>query len=349
MSGTAAPSAVFAPGRVNLIGDHTDYTGGLALPLAIDLGVQVRVQPGRGDQVLIRSEALGTAALPLGGLIDDPAVISAFEPPWVRTVAAVLAWFELDDPLDVEITSTLPVGIGLSSSAALCVALIELLTHAGHDADTLATLAQGAEHLAGAPVGRMDPLISAAAEAGSALLLDFTRGTHRPVPLPADAEVVVVDSGQARTVAASAYRDRVRDCLAIEAVLGPLATTHLEELTALEDPLLRQRARHVLTENRRVLDTVVALEAEELDHAGTLLTESHWSLAHEYEVSTPSLDALVDELTQRSGVFGARLTGAGFGGCVVALCEPGALTPEVLHRRLWVVQASDGVVARRVR
>jgi galactokinase len=189
----------------------------------------------------------------------------------------------------------------------------------------LAELCQRAEHRAvGVPTGIMDQLTIVAAVEGSVLRLDCRTLAVTPVPLPEGVEVVVADSGQARTVDGSAYAQRVAECERAEAELGrPLRDAVAADAETLADPVLRRRARHVVTENARVDAMVAALTAGELRHAGQLMAASHASLRDDYEVSTPALDELVGRLRGTPGVYGARLTGAGFGGCAVALCAPG--------------------------
>lgn len=310
-----------APGRVNLIGDHTDYTGGLALPMAIDLGTSVTGRRG-GDRVVLESDTeTDPVDLPLS--VADP---RAIEPTWGRYVAGVVAEVQPTDGFTGRVTTTLPVGAGLSSSAALEVAVALALGFDG-DARGLALACQRAEQRASAvPCGIMDQLTSAAGVAGHALLLDCGSLTVEPVPIPDDIEIVAVHSGEARRLAGSAYAERRAACETAEEVVGPLrAITEVTALDAIEDVELLRRARHVVTENQRVRAFAGALRAGDGRGAGQLMVASHASLRHDYDVSTPSLDALVADLSSRSDVFGARLTGAGFGGCVVALCRPGAL------------------------
>ena len=318
----------FAPGRVNLIGDHTDHSGGFALPFALDLGTTVTATVG-GDAVVLGSgDAAGTASVPLD--VVDPAAV---EPSWARYVAGVVA--ELRPPVGLtgEVSTTLPVGAGLSSSAALELAVALALGFEGAPLE-LALLCQRAERrAAGVPSGVMDQLASASGVAGHALLLDCTGLTVTPVPLPDDLEVVVVHSGEERALAGSAYGERRAACEAAAAVIGPLRDADLADLAAIDDPVVRRRARHVLTENGRVHQMVAALAAGDHEAAGALLDASHASLADDFDVSTPALDALVARLRREPGVLGARLTGAGFGGCVVALCSPGALPDEGWHVR----------------
>jgi galactokinase len=321
----------FAPGRVNLIGDHTDTTGGLVLPMAIDLGTTVAVER-RGDEVRLRSttEEEG-AAVPLD--VADPAAVS---PAWARYVAGVVAEVRPAVGIVGTVATTLPVGAGLSSSAALEVAVALALGFVGSHVE-LARACQRAEHAAsGVPSGIMDQLASAAGVAGSALLIDCTTLERTPVALPPRTEVVVVHSGEARVLAGSAYAERRAQCEAAEAEIGPLRVAALEAVDAIADPVVRRRARHVVSENERVREAAAALGAGDPAAAGRAMAASHASLRDDFEVSTPALDRLVDELSATPGVFGARLTGAGFGGCAVALARPGAV------RRGWVVRAVDG-------
>jgi galactokinase len=234
------------------------------------------------------------------------------------------------------VSTTLPVGAGLSSSAALEVAVALALGFEGTPHD-LALACQEAEHRAsGVPSGVMDQLASAEGLAGHALLMDFAALEVTPVPMPAGLDVVVVHSGQARALAGSAYAQRRAECEAAQEIIGPLRDASEYHLARLEDPLLLRRARHVVTENRRVLQFADCLWMGDLAGAGKLMADSHASLATDFEVSTPALDTLVAELSAIPGVYGARLTGAGFGGCVVALAD--AASPV----RGWRLHASPG-------
>jgi galactokinase len=338
---------VTGPGRVNLIGDHTDYNQGLALPMAIDLDVTVTFAPDARPNLAVWSDALG-GGLELPSRIEaDAAVVAALEPPEARLIGAMIALSPPPAGGVLGITSTLPTGAGLSSSAALSVALAEVFGDPG-PAEAVARLCQRAEHLIGAPIGAMDPLVCAGGVAGHAMLIDFSSLDSRPVAIPLDSEIVVVDSGQRRTVRSSAYSDRVSECRAAAEVIGPLGLAHPAELAGLKDPVWRRRARHVVSECERVRETVVALEAGDLGEAGRLMAESHRSLAADFEVSTTVLDDLVGHLRSIPGVLGARMTGAGFGGCAVALCRPGAIELSALATPAWRVRASDGTVARRL-
>jgi galactokinase len=306
----------FAPGRVNLIGDHTDYTGGLVLPLAINLGTTVEGSLG-GSGVRLTS--------------DDA------DEKFDRYVQAVASVVGVAAGFTGRVSTTLPIGAGLSSSAALEVSVALALGFKG-SALALALACQAAEQQAsGVPCGIMDQLASAAGVEGHALLIDCASFAVEPVPLPDAAEIVVVHSGQPRALAGSAYAERRAACEAAETVIGPLRSASAADVDRLDDPVLQARARHVVSENQRVRDFADALRAGDLSACGRLMLESHRSLAADFEVSTPALDSLVSTLADTADVFGARLTGAGFGGCVVALCRPGALAGTG-----WHVRAVDG-------
>ena len=311
----------WAPGRVNLIGEHTDTTGGLALPMAIQLGTSVTGERG-GDRVVLTSDVdREPVDLPLD--IDDPAAVG---PPWARYVAGVIAELRPEFGFTGTVATDLPVGAGLSSSAALEVAVALGLGFEGEPRDLALACQRAEQRASGVPCGVMDQLASIAGVAGHALLLDCGALDATPVAVPADVEIVAVHSGESRTLATSAYAERRAACRAAEQVVGPLRDVDdVARLDAIDDPVVRRRARHVVTENERVRAFATALRVGDLATAGELMAASHASLADDFEVSTAALDALVADLSARPGVFGARLTGAGFGGCAVALCRPGAI------------------------
>ena len=311
-----------APGRVNLIGDHTDYTGGWALPMAVDRGTTVELERGGATVELRSADDPEPACVPID--VADPAAV---RPAWARYVAGVVAVLRPPAGGRGRVGTTLPLGAGLSSSAALEVAVALALGFDGTPLE-LALACQRAEQLAwGTRTGILDQLASAAGVAGHALLIDCAALVVEPVPLPGDVAVVVADTGQRRSVATSAYAERRAQCEAAEAVIGPLRAASSADVASLDDAVVRRRARHVVTENARVLDFAAAVRAGDLAGAGRLMAESHASLRDDFEVSTPALDALVERLAATPGVYGARLTGAGFGGCAVALADPASPAP----------------------
>lgn len=326
----------WAPGRVNLIGDHTDYMGGLVLPMAIGLGVEVTGDRG-GNWVMLGSEQFdGVAEIPLED-DRDPAFI---EPSWARYVAAVVAETSPDNGFVGMVNSTLPAGAGLASSAALEVAVATTLGTDGDDPLEVARACQRAEHRAvGVPCGIMDQLVSVAAKAGAALQLDCRTLAITHVPFPEGAEIVVVHSGAVRELARSSYAERRAECEAVEELVGSLRELTPADIEAIDDPVLRRRARHVTTENERVEAMASALRENQLRYAGELMVASHASLRDDFEVSIPALDELVTSLRATPGVYGARLTGAGFGGCAIALCEPDAPVEAPV---IWRGRPADG-------
>jgi galactokinase len=318
---------------VNLIGDHTDYTGGLVLPMAIDRWTVVRGHTDDGEIRLTSADEAEAVRLPLR--VDRPQDVT---PAWGRYVAGVVAEMRPEHGLDAHVTTSIPIGAGLSSSAALEVAVAIALGHHGPPL-AVAQLCQRAENRAsGVPSGIMDQLTIAAGVAGHALVIDCGELTVTPTPLPDDVEVVVLFVAH-RTLVGSPYADRVAECAAAEREIGPLRVASVADTRSIADPLVRARAEHVVAENQRVRDFADALRAHDLAEAGRLMTASHASLGDLYATSTPVMDAATERLVARPGVYGARMTGGGFGGCVVALTEPGALSDG------WVVHAVEGAHA----
>ena len=279
---------------------------------------------------------------------NEPAVVQLdissshdISPNWARYVAGVVA--EMRPPVGFtgHVTSTVPAGAGLSSSAALEIAVALALGFDGPKVE-LAQLGRRAEHWAsGVPCGIMDQLSSVCGQAGHALMIDCHALTVDPVTLPADVDIVVIHSGQERTLAGSGYADRVRQCHEVEAIIGPLRLASFDALDAIEDAALKRRARHVISENSRVRLFAAALADGELRIAGDIMNDSHVSLRDDYETSTPHVDALVAALQAQPGVYGVRITGGGFGGCVVAMTQPGALD-DSWGSATWHVQPAQG-------
>jgi galactokinase len=296
-------ASVRVPGRVNLIGEHTDYSGGLVLPLAIDLGITLLFEP---------SERLELGS-PLAAAVEEELAVLG------RPAVGLRGSVDAD----------LPQGAGLGSSGAFEVAVaLALCDVAGFELEPLeiaAACRRAEERATGVPSGILDQAASLLGRAGHALLLDCGTLDHRRVSLPDDFAIVVLDSGERRALEHSGYRDRRL------------------ELEAGEP----RRVRHVETENQRVRACVAALERGDVAALGPIFAASHASLRDDYEVSTPALDALVAAALS-AGAFAARMTGGGFGGCVVALVDP--QQAEVVRQvgvQGWVVQASDGAIRRR--
>jgi galactokinase len=312
-----------APGRVNLIGEHTDYNEGYVLPIAIDRSCVVAARPA--DVVSVRSlDAEGAVEVQADGTVAAPDVVV----PWGRYVAGVV--HELaergrpDQGMDAVLASDVPLGAGLSSSAALEVSVaVALARLAEWDAGALelAQACRAAEEAAtGVPVGIMDQLVSLAGAPDAALLIDCRSLETRPVPLPAGVAVLVVHSGVSRSLSEGAYAERRRECERLASELGLSSLRDATEAQVAENPF----GRHVVSENRRVLEAVDALAASDVEGLGELLDASHASMRDDFRISTPELDALADEL-RAAGAPGARLTGGGFGGCAVALCPAGSV------------------------
>lgn len=326
---------VRAPGRVNLIGGHSDYTGGLVLPMAIDLATTIEgTRIVGGDVVELRSpDEPEPAVVPVG--CTEPASI---DPAWARYVAAVVDETGLRVGFTGTVTTTIPIGTGLSSSAALEVAVALALgadDEGTADRGALAETLRIAERRAsGVPCGVMDQLSSLLGVDGHAVLLDCVTLETTAVPIPDGAELVVLDSGQRRSLAGVPYAERRDETVAASELLGGVGAARrstMVEADAIADPVLRRRARHIVSENARVVAVGEAFAAGDLRTAGAAMTESHRSLRDDQQVTTDALDTLVDRLIVTPGVHGARLTGGGWGGCVVALCDAGALPGEGWH------------------
>jgi galactokinase len=359
---------VRAPGRVNLIGEHTDYNDGFVLPVAVDRAAWLAVSPAKDEMTVIRAVDMGNdeAVFPVdrvpasaGGWADYPKGVV-----W----ACLERNFRLT-PMRAVLTSDVPVGAGMSSSAAVEVAFAYAWMHLSDfelELPDLALLCQRAENqYVGVNCGIMDQMISACGKAGHAMLLDTRSLERRYYPIPEGLAIVVADSMVRRSLAGSEYNVRRAQCE--QAVRG--LREHLPEIEALRDvtpedlerygdelsEVVLRRARHVVTENARVVAFTAALEAGDVEEAGALMIEGHRSLRDDYEVSAAELDVLVEAAVEVPGCHGARLTGAGFGGCIVALVDEGAVDAlrdhlsEVYaarfdkHPDVYVTYPADGV------
>ena len=335
--GCEPAGVVFAPGRVNLIGEHVDYNDGLVLPMPLTVGTAVAWGPASGAAVEV-------AALDFGRAIDRfvPGETVPHDPVDWRSYVRGMA-LAGGSGAQLAIAGTIPRGSGLSSSASLCVAVGRALALAQGRADLppreLALAAQRAEHeWAGVRCGIMDQMAVAAGQAGHALLLDCGTLETRQVPLPADWAVMVVQSGVVRGLVDGHYNARRADCEAAARALG-VASLRAADAAMIAaaglDPVIARRAQHVVEEIARVEAAVRAIEAHDLAALGTQLRDSHASLRDLFEVCAPPVDRLVDVLNSAIGqTGGARMTGGGFGGAVVAVLP----RAEVARVRMAVEQ-----------
>jgi galactokinase len=327
-----------APGRVNLIGGHTDYNEGLALPVAIDLACTVRAKPRPDGVVRLTSHDVDGV---IEVAADGSTLPDEVEQGWRRYAAAVVGTLaERGRPpvgIEAVVSSTIPFGAGLSASAAFEVALALALCDAAEfelPRLELALALQAADQIAsGVPSGIMDQLTSLAGKHNHALLIDFQSLEITPIRLPPGLAVLILHSGTSRALVDSAYAERRESCEALAALLGLSSLREATPDLVADEP----RGRHVVSENARVLEAARALEAGDIETLGALLNQSHRSLRDDFEVSTPELDALVEALRD-AGAVGARLTGAGFGGCVVGVADRSVAerVVETAAGRYWV-------------
>jgi galactokinase len=322
-----------APGRVNLIGEHTDYNEGFVLPCAIDRFTVVEAE--RRDDRTMRVESLGES--------DDFALDSIERTgTWRDYVRAVVERLQLQDGASLRIESDVPRGAGLSSSASLEVAVGRALS--GLAGEELALLCQRAENeFVGVQSGIMDQFAVSLGRAGHALLLDCRDLTYRHIPIPDGVAIVVCDSHVRRKLADSGYNQRRAECVAAAAQLGlaSLRDATLDQLTDLP------RARHVVSENERTLRAAAALESGDCVTFGELMDASHVSMRDDFEIVPPELDALAAATRAVEGCYGSRLTGGGFGGCTISFVDEHAVddvtaAAKGLGATVHVCRASDG-------
>lgn len=341
--GSVPAGVVFAPGRVNLIGEHTDYNDGFVLPMAVDRGIALAFAPRTDDLLRVHSADVSQTRhvrlLELRHRVSVNPGKRGQRGGWFGYVAGV-AWAMFGAGMeirgaDIALSGDLPIGAGLSSSAALEIGTARALAAASEldwEPRAAALLAQRAEReFAGVACGIMDQLAVAAARDKNALFIDCRSLDTRDVPLPDDMSVVIFDSGIKRDLASSAYNERRAACeRAVEAIrmtYPQVIALRDADISMLEEarPALGgedyRRARHVIEENPRPAAMSAALASGDLAAAGRAMQDSHASLRDLFGVSTPELDALVDSAVSQPGCYGARLTGAGFGGCVVAIAD----------------------------
>lgn len=338
--GTAPATIVKAPGRVNLIGEHTDYNDGFVLPVAINYHTYIALSPRDDRQLHVTAKDFDSEL----AIIDlDQPMQKDHAIEWSNYVRGVVQemlknGFKLAGG-NLFISGNVPAGAGLSSSASLEMALVRALTELSSesiDPTQAALIGQAAENnFVGCNCGIMDQLISARGQESSALLIDCENLATRTVSIPADWELLIVHSGVKRGLVDSEYNQRRQQCEAAAAYFDQktLRGVTLAELIDAEphlDSLSFRRARHVLTENARTLLAVDALAAGDLKSLVTLMTESHASMRDDFNITTDSIDILVEILTEAgAGQAGVRMTGGGFGGCVVAIA-PATLIPTLI-------------------
>jgi len=330
--GSAEGTRVYrAPGRVNLIGEHTDYNLGLVLPVALDLATLIAAAPSADGRLRIYSQRRHELReFQVAGLQEIRPAHDWTDYPIGVAVELARAGFPMA-PANLLVASSVPEGSGLSSSAALEVAsALAFLGGRTMDPLELALLCQRAERgFVGVPCGIMDQCISVFGRVNSAVEIDCRSLGRRFVPLPRGIAFVAVNSMVKHALAGSAYGERVAECAAAAAALGrPLrdfSPAQFESKAADLPPVVRRRARHVITENSRVAEFVDASIHGDPARLGRLMLASHRSLQHDYEVSCAELDFLVDTAISINGVYGSRMTGGGFGGCTVTMLRPDAV------------------------
>jgi len=367
--GTEPTAVAIGPGRVNLIGEHTDYNDGFVLPVALKRDVRIVFRPRTDRHVRVYSaEYDGLFEFELDQTAYDKQVL------WANYMQGVAWALQEAGPtligIDAVVSGNVPKASGLSSSAALEIATATAFLYASGELDMLtgpqiAKVAQRAENkFVGVNCGIMDQFISMLGKEGHALLIDCRSLAYELVPMPANASLVIGNTKASRSLASSAYNERRRECeegLALLQQVLPgiqalrdVTSAQLTEHKALLPPVVYRRCRHVVTENERVMQTIAALQQGDLAEVGRLMNASHDSLRDDYEVSSEALDIMVEAMRGTPGCYGARLTGAGFGGCTVALIEPGveqAIADEIYEKypkatniwpEVYTTHASDG-------
>ncbi len=321
---------VRAPGRVNLIGEHTDYNDGFVMPMAIDRYVWIAMTPRLDTMVQAYSADFDQMA------ILDIEAIEPKEPGWAEYLKGVawslrVAGYSLCG-WDGIIAGDIPINAGLSSSAALEMALMRAFSASSDlewEPDVMARIGQRAENeWVGVRCGIMDQMISAGGKAGCALLIDCRSLETRRVPIPSNCSVVVLDTATRRGLVDSAYNERRAQCEKAAHIFGVRALRDVPlEAVAMQpdslDDLIWRRARHVISENARTLAAADLMVKQDAGGLGKLLYSSHISLRDDFEVSSYELDSIVDCAMEQEGCYGARMTGAGFGGCAIAITKPG--------------------------
>jgi galactokinase len=331
------PAVYRAPGRVNLIGEHTDYNLGYVLPIALEMACYTLIAPATHGQIRVYSRDLAKSfSMPVSE-------IATAKPKhdWTDYIIGVAQQLHQNgftiEPCDILIASDVPSGSGLSSSAALEISCaLAFLNGRDFEKLELAKLGQRAEgQFVGMPCGIMDQYASVFGHAGAALQIDCRSLSHQLVTLPANVRIIAVNSMVKHELGTSAYRERVKECAAaveaiqsIDETVQSLRDVSLEFLSRIQDsvPLIpRKRARHIISDTQRVPDLAAAAAQQDLREMGRLFVASHRSMQYDYEITCDEIDFLVDTAIKLPGVYGSRMTGGGFGGCTVNLIAPEAV------------------------
>lgn len=328
-------STARAPGRVNLIGEHTDYNGGMVLPAALSVGLEVSLSPRSDTVVAVSSNNYDAPAI--RDLADD--AVGEWADPCVGAIREANALGLLSGGATIDVISTIPEGSGLSSSAALIVAILKAARNAGESDISDVELAVAARRVENnymdVPCGIMDQMAVALASPGTAMAVDTKTLAYELVPLPEDFDMVVVHSGLTRKLTDGRYGERKAECDAAKRYFGTedlcLLDRETVEAAGLDD-VAKRRTLHCLTEHARVKYTLAAMQAGDMHSVGALMNESHASMRDWFEMSLPAIDTLVEDAVDL-GALGARLTGGGFGGCIVA-CVPSQDREAWLHALL---------------
>lgn len=361
--GKEAKQVFFSPGRVNLIGEHTDYNGGHVFPCALSFGTWLLVAPNDAHELHFRSLNMPEVITVALDKLTEPLPGKA----WVNYPLGCIAQFvkkgvKIAQGYDLLFNGNVPAGAGLSSSAALEVVTayaFNVLLGTGYDRTQLALIGQASEHeFAGVNCGIMDQFASAQGKKDHAIDLDCATLQFELVPVKLDGvKVVISNTHSPHHLDSGAYNDRVRQCgealREIRELLGrpdlkDLASLSAEDFRSIEDkmtdPVARKRARHVVGEVRRTQDAIAALKEGNIARMGELMNQSHVSLRDDYEVTGPELDALAEAAWQVKGVIGSRMTGGGFGGCTVSLVREEAI-PAFIEQVGKAYTAKTGIKA----
>ena len=310
-----------ANGRVNLLGEHTDYNNGFVLPTLISQSIEVSIKPRDDEQIVGISNEFGTLSSKIAASNDGT---------WLDFVRGTIYYIKKLSPtvkgIDVAVSSSIPNGSGLSSSAALAISLLRAFSQLQGLSiipKEIAKIGQQIEHqFVGTQCGIMDQVVSACGASGQAIFLDCESLQIKSLPLFPNHTFIVVHSGSTRKLSQGSYNERKQETTLASKILNvpSLRYASLEQIKLIDDPTIQRRAKHIISENNRVIRATSCLEKNDAKQFGELMNLSHQSMRDDYEISSNELDQVVDSANNNSAL-GARLTGAGFGGCVIVLAE----------------------------